>query len=104
MAELTNQVEVIDVKPRHLKLVQDFLAQMFPGKEIWAYGSRVNGNSHERSDLDCVVFGTSDRQMAIARDAFHDTAIPFELSLLSWEGIPDDFKTNIGARYFVLQK
>ena len=28
-----------------------------PGVEVWAYGSRVNGESHDGSDLDLVLRG-----------------------------------------------
>jgi len=33
----------------------DLLDQYIPSVEAWAYGSRVNGEAHDASDLDLVL-------------------------------------------------
>ncbi len=97
-------VERIDLASRHLALVRDILSRYVPGNVVWAYGSRVKGTAHARSDLDIVVFGVTLRQRYALIDALDESNIPFIIQVLSWENIPDDFKEEIEKQYFVLQE
>ncbi len=45
----------LDLKERHKKDIERLIRQHLPGVEVWAYGSRTNGRSHEGSDLDLVL-------------------------------------------------
>lgn len=99
MAELDS----IDLEPRHLKKIRSIFARHLPYKKVWAYGSRVKWTASNTSDLDCVVFGANDIEIANAREAFDESDIPFEVQLLNWDTIPDDFKENIKKGYFVLR-
>jgi type I restriction enzyme S subunit len=99
MAELDS----IDLEPRHLKKIRSIFAGHLPYKKVWAYGSRVKRTASNTSDLDCVVFGATDSEIANAREAFDESDIPFEIQLLNWDTIPDDFKKNIKEGYFILQ-
>ena len=99
MAEL----DTIDVELKDLKIVKSVFARHLPYKQVWAYGSRVKWTATETSDLDCVVFGATDSEIADAKEAFDESDIPFEVQLLNWETIPNDFKENIKEQYFVLQ-
>jgi type I restriction enzyme S subunit len=99
MAEL----DTIDIESRHLKMVKSAFARYLPYKQVWAYGSRVKWTASHASDLDCVVFGATDSEIANAKEAFDESDIPFEVQLLNWETIPDDFKKNIKEGYFVLR-
>ena len=99
MAEL----DTIDVELKDLKIVKFIFARYLPYKQVWAYGSRVKWTATHTSDLDCVVFGATDSEIANANEAFDESDIPFEVQLLNWEIIPDDFKENIQEQYFVLQ-
>ena len=45
----------LDLMPDDLRLIKLILKQWAPDAEIWGYGSRVNGNCHEASDLDLVI-------------------------------------------------
>ena len=42
---------------RHRERLEALLREHLPGVEVWAYGSRVNGRSHDGSDLDLVLRG-----------------------------------------------
>ena len=99
MAEL----DTIDVELKDLKIVKSIFARHLPHKQVWAYGSRVKWTATHTSDLDCVVFGATDSEIADAKEAFDESDIPFEVQLLNWKTIPDDFKENIREQYFVLQ-
>ena len=42
---------------RHRAMLEALLKEHLPEVEVWAYGSRVNGQSHDGSDLDLVLHG-----------------------------------------------
>ena len=42
----------LHLSTRHGRVLQALLREHLPGVEVWAYGSRVNGRSHDGSDLD----------------------------------------------------
>jgi len=97
------EVATIDIAPRYLSEIQSILARHAPSKEVWAYGSRVKGSAERSSDLDCIIFGATASQIAHAQEAFDESAIPFAVSLLSWEAIPEEFRRAIREHYFTLQ-
>ena len=43
--------------PKHRRALEALLQKHLPDVEVWAYGSRVNGRSHDGSDLDLVLRG-----------------------------------------------
>ena len=49
--------EHLHLKPRHRAALLALLREHLPGVEVWAYGSRVSGRSHDGSDLDLVLRG-----------------------------------------------
>lgn len=51
----THKLARLDFPARHLRLLQALLAQYVPHAQVWAYGSRINGQAHEGSDLDIVL-------------------------------------------------
>ncbi|WGE31446.1 nucleotidyltransferase domain-containing protein [Actinobacillus genomosp. 2] len=95
-------IEKLAVKPKHLSVILQILAENVPLAEVWAYGSRVNGNGHEGSDLDLVVKGEAD--LAQLRKAFQSSLLPMLVDIHLWEQIPSNFHTNIQANYVVLQE
>jgi predicted nucleotidyltransferase len=75
--------------------------------EIWAYGSRVNGDAHSGSDLDLVIRGEAQQPIPselvreIAEE-IEDSNIPILVELRDWNRIPEYFHKNILANYSVL--
>ena len=96
--------QVIDVEKKHLSRLRELLNIHLTNKTVWAYGSRVKWKADKVSDLDLVVMDAEYSQVVNARDAFSESDLPFSVQLLSWEGIPDNFKENIRKKYFVLQE
>lgn len=43
------------LKLRHRRMLEDILHAHVPEVEVWAYGSRISGRSHDGSDLDLVL-------------------------------------------------
>lgn len=73
--------------------------------EIWAYGSRVNGDAHETSDLDLAVYteGKLDlNEFWDFKEALEDSTIPILIDVMPWHEIPESFRENIKKKYEVL--
>ena len=45
----------LDLPLRYRTQLEALLREHVPDAEVWAFGSRVNGSSHEASDLDLVL-------------------------------------------------
>ena len=75
--------------------------------EIWAYGSRVNGDAHDTSDLDLVIVTKSKEKLDIEefmdfKDALQKSNIPILIQVMDWNRIPKSFQKNILANYEIL--
>lgn len=75
--------------------------------QILAFGSRVNGDAHDTSDLDLVIVSNDNRRVDINefmnfKEALRDSNIPILIQVLDWNRIPDSFHKNILIKYEVL--
>jgi len=71
---------------------------------IWAYGSRVNGNAHDMSDLDLVLISKDASKINISeyvdfKESLVDSNIPILIQVLDWNRIPEYFHKNILRNY-----
>ncbi|TAN48186.1 MAG: nucleotidyltransferase domain-containing protein [Methylococcaceae bacterium] len=92
----------------YLRMVRDVLRTHLPEAEVWAYGSRVNGDYYEASDLDLVARRPGDlsrRQTGLydAMAAFSESNLPIIVQLVDWAAIPASFHAEIASRYVVIQ-
>jgi uncharacterized protein len=90
----------LNLSPKHLHLLLDVLERHAPEAEVWAYGSRVNGDAHDGSDLDLVVrhpdgLDQPQKQMAALRGALSESNLPMLVDVLDWARIPEDFRREI---------
>ena len=94
----------IDISPRDREILFSLLARYLPNTSVWAYGSRVNGDSKPWSDLDLVVFTKAQQkyQLSLLREALEESNLSFRTQLLEWDSLPDNFKTNIAASHAVI--
>lgn len=93
---------------RYLAIVQDTLSRYLPQAEVWAYGSRVNGDHYDASDLDLVVrqpddLARSQPGLDQVAAAFSDSDLPILVQIVDWARIPEAFREEIKAGYVVLQ-
>ena len=77
--------------------------------EIWAYGSRVNGDSHDASDLDLVVCTDDSEILAYDelltfKEQLQQSNIPILIQVVDWNIIPKSFHSNILKSYEVIYK
>lgn len=93
---------------KYLKMVQEILRTQLPNAEVWAYGSRVNGDYHDTSDLNLVVRQPNDLRHRQAKldeviEASSKSNLPIFVQLVDWASIPDAFHNEIAAKYVVVQ-
>ena len=100
--------ERLDMQPQHLALLHELLRQHLPHAEVWAYGSRVNGDGHEASDLDLVVrqpagLKQETPQLEEVREALVESDLPIRVDIVDWARIPASFQREIERAYVVVQ-
>ena len=92
---------------RHRRVLEALLREHLPGVEVWCYGSRVNGRSHDGSDLDLVLRGPALKaipggRLADFEEAVRRTTIPFLVEARDWAMLPERFRQEIEREYVVL--
>ncbi|MDI6793119.1 MAG: nucleotidyltransferase domain-containing protein [bacterium] len=99
----------INLKPEYLTVTRKILVGYMPEAEVWVYGSRVNGDSHEASDLDLVVRNPDDltrpqKNIDELKNAFTESDLPILVGILDWARLPESFHERIVKCYEVVQK
>ena len=99
--------ESLHLSSRHRKEIVALLHKHLPGVEVWAYGSRVNGRSHDGSDLDLVLRGPKLAEIDISRladftEALQDSTIPFLVEVRDWARLSESFHHEIEREHVVL--
>ena len=97
----------LHLSPKHRRALGALLRQHLPGVEVWAYGSRVNGRSHDGSDLDLVLRGPGLKeipsdQLGDFEGAVRESNIPFLVEARDWARLPKRFHGEIEREYVVL--
>lgn len=100
--------ERLHLPERYLQMVLTILQSHLPNAEVWAYGSRVNGDYYEASDLDLVVrqpddLGKAQANLGDVIDAFSDSNLPIMVQVVDWARIPAAFQDEILVNYVVMQ-
>lgn len=85
------------------------MAAHLPAVTAWAYGSRVNGDAHEASDLDLVLRSPDLSPIPLEHlDAFlqalRESNIPILIEARDWARLPDAFHQEILKNYVVVRE
>ena len=93
--------------PRHRRILESLLRKHLPNVQIWVYGSRVTGRSHDGSDLDLVLRGPDLQEIPIGQladfeEAIRESTIPFLVEARDWTRLPQRFHREIERDYVVL--
>jgi predicted nucleotidyltransferase len=97
---------MIELRPDHLALVKQILAQYAPGCEVRAFGSRVRRTAKDHSDLDLALVGAGPIEpgrLNRLQEAFEESDLPFRVDVLDWGMISDEFRRLIDQQYDILQ-
>ena len=97
----------LHLSSNHRAMIETLLRELLPGVEVWAYGSRVNGRSHDGSDLDLVLRGPGLKEIPAGQvrnfvDAVRDSTIPFLVEVREWSRLNERFHGEIERGYVVL--
>ena len=97
----------LDLPHRYREQLEALLRQHVPDVEVWAYGSRVNGRSHEGSDLDLVLRSPTleplgEGYLALV-EALEQSNIPILVQAHDWARLPDSFHQEIERDYVLIQ-
>ena len=98
--------ERLQLPSRHREQLEALFREHLPDVEVWAYGSRVDGRSHDGSDLDLVLRGPGLEEIDLTRladfeQALHDSTIPFVVEARDWARLPERFHREIERQYVV---
>ncbi|MCY4198745.1 MAG: restriction endonuclease subunit S [Gammaproteobacteria bacterium] len=96
----------LHLSERHRGNLLELIRQHLPNVEVWAYGSRVNGRSHDGSDLDLVLRGTElekipAEQLTDFEEALRESSIPFLVEARDWARLPESFHREIEREHFL---
>ena len=99
--------ESLHLSSRHREDIEALLHKHLPGVEVWAYGSRVNGRSHDGSDLDLVPRGPKLAEIDTSRladfiEALQDSTIPFLVEARDWARLPESFHHEVEREHVAL--
>ena len=97
----------LHLSARHRARLESLLRDHMYGVDVWAYGSRVNGRSHDGSDLDLVLRGPGLEKIAVERlmdfeEAVRESDIPFLVEARDWARLPERFRREIEREYVVV--
>ena len=97
----------LHLQPKHREVLAELLREHLPDVEVWAYGSRVSGKSHDGSDLDLVLRGPGLAEIPIGHlgdfeEAVQESTIPFLVEARDWARLPERFHREIERDYVVL--
>ena len=96
----------LDLPQRYRRILEGLLREHVPKAEVWAYGSRVTGESHDGSDLDLVVRGPELKPLGDGflqlLDAIEDSNIPISIQAHDWARLPESFHAEIERDYVVV--
>jgi predicted nucleotidyltransferase len=98
---------MLDLKPKYLTIIRKLLSQYVLNMTVWAYGSRVNGQSHEGSDLDLVIldphdFSRPQKNLEDLRAAFSESGLPILVDILDRARISVSFQEEIKKSHVVI--
>src|SRR5690242_3785676 len=99
---------MLDLNPEFLSLTQKLLQKFAPNMVVWAYGSRVNGQSHAGSDLDLVIINpqnenTRQENLAALKEAFSESNLPILVDITDWAALPVASQNKIRMNHIIIQ-
>ncbi len=94
----------LQIEPRHFDVLVSIIKQEIPDAEVWAFGSRVAGDSWECSDIDLAVRGSALSLSAIAdlRDKLDNSNIPYIVDIVSWDSLRKSVQQSIEENHLTI--
>lgn len=95
---------MLDLKAKDKQVICELAKQSFTSEiDILAYGSRVNGDNHDASDLDLVIKTKNHEKLDIEefvsfKEKLQHSNIPIFVQVMDWSRIPKTFHNNINLK------
>jgi predicted nucleotidyltransferase len=98
---------MIDISEKQFSIIRQILDTFLPEREVMVFGSRTTNNTKPYSDLDIVIMGINPvdfRTLALLKDAFAESDLPFRIDVLQWCKINPEFKRVILPQLEIIKK
>lgn len=89
-----------------LRIVQSILQRHLTGRPVFAFGSRVRGNSRRRSDLDLAVGGSEPISLSLFTEMktdFSESDLPIFVDVLDLNAVDEGFLKRIQQDFVAIQ-
>ena len=101
-------MRTLDLPVKYMAALREILDREAPDAEVWAYGSRINGQAHEASDLDLVLrhpsrLDQARERLSALRAALEESDLPILVEILDWAGLPEEFRREIEKSHVVVR-
>lgn len=86
--------------------VSSILQRFLPENEVWAFGSRVNGNAKHYSDLDLAIISEQPIPLPLlaeVAEAFSESDLAWKVDLVDWATTSERFRQVIVAKKLILK-
>ncbi len=92
---------MINIKQEHINILYEIFNNYCPEAEIWAYGSRVDGDSHSGSDFDLTIknFNSNDKNLFELKEYIEESNLPFLIDITNFENLPQSFQNEITKKH-----
>ncbi len=89
------------IEKKYCDMLRKIFKEYCPLAEIWAYGSRINGDAHAGSDLDLAIinFGEPNKNINRLRQIINDSNVPFLVDLVEFKSLPITFQNEIKKNF-----
>ncbi|MDD3051755.1 MAG: nucleotidyltransferase domain-containing protein [Candidatus Cloacimonetes bacterium] len=97
---------MIDLTDNQKETVLAILDKHIPDKEVWLFGSRINGTAKKYSDLDLVIIGkkaTERKVLYEVKEELSESDLPFRVDVLDYCRISESFKTVIKRNFEIFK-
>jgi type I restriction enzyme S subunit len=97
----------LDVRPDLLAIVRDILRRHVPEREVWAFGSRVQGRAKRYSDLDLAIVSEIPLPLRVQTrlaDDFTDSDLPWRVDVVDWATTSETFRQIIERQKVIIQR
>lgn len=102
----TELAQRMEVDAGYLEALVSIIQRAIPEFEVWVFGSRVNGDHHETSDIDLVILGKGviadlGRIIAFKTD-LDESDIPYLVDVVQFDHLDERMQDDIKQAHLVL--
>ena len=95
---------MIDLNTQYISILNQIFDTYCKNAEIWAYGSRVNGDCHDGSDLDLVVVSYNEhgKNLGELKQLINESDIPILVDISKFDTLPKSFQDEIRKNKIII--